>query len=346
MPRPDRWDGRARNRDMTTRAVLAPVAASLALALLPSTAVADGLPAVGIDASPLAAPGGDTEYLTKSGKRSTRLVEQARYGGTLRERRIAGTFSLPAVAYDGSPAGIAADGRTLVLISPRTRYPRKRTTFAVVDPRTLRVRRHIALKGDFSFDAISPNGRLMYLVQYNPRNYGEYDVRAYDLRAGRLFPKPVVDPREPDEEMYGVPVTRATSADGRWAYTLYNSEEHPFVHALDTSGRTAACIDLDDVGNAWGATLELRGPRDPGGPRLDVVGKGERVLASIDTRTNRVIDPPAPPAKSDAANDAGADDAGTSWLQLAAPTAALLLLAAITRRRIGLKRARSESITG
>jgi hypothetical protein len=326
---------------MTPRALLAPVAASVALALIPSAASADGLPAVGIDATPLSAPGGNTEYVTKSGKRSTRLVEQARYGGPLRERRIAGTFSLPAVAYDGSPAGISADGRTLVLISPRMRYPRKRTTFAVVDPRNLRVRRHIALEGDFSFDAISPDGRTMYLVQYNPRNYGEYDVRAYGLRARRLFPKPVVDPREPDEEMYGVPVTRATSADGRWAYTLYDSAEHPFVHALDTTGRTAACIDLDDVPKAWGATLELRGPRDPGGPRLDVVGKGERVLASIDTRTNRLIEPPAPRAE-----DAGSEDAGTSWLPLAAPTAALLVLAAITRRRLTLKRARSQSITG
>jgi hypothetical protein len=310
-------------------------------ALLPAAAAADGLPAVGIDARPLAAPGGDTEFVTKSGKHATRLIEQARYGGDMRERRLAGTFSLPAVAYDGSPAGVSADGRTLVLISPRTRYPRRRTTFAVIDARSLRVRGHISLKGDFSFDAISPDGRLMYLVQYDPHDFGEYDVRAYDIPARHLFAKPIVDPREPDEEMYGVPVTRATSADGRWAYTLYDSKEHPFVHALDTSGRTAACIDLHDVRKAWGATLELRGPSDPGGPRLDVVGRGQRILASIDTRSNRVIEPPA----AARALDRAAEDRGTSWLPVTASIAALLLLAGALGRGLALKRRRSEPIT-
>ena len=300
-------------------------------ALLPAAASADGLPAVGIDATPLSAPGGKVVYTTKSGKRSTRVTERARHGDVVRRRQIAGTFSLPAVAYDGSPGGLSADGRTLVLISPRTRYPRKRTILAVLDAHSLRVRREISLTGDFSFDAISPDGRLMYLVEYDPRNFAEYDVRAYDLRARRLFSKPVVDPREPDEEMYGVPVTRATSADGRWAYTLYNSPEHPFVHALDTSGRTAACIDLDDVRQAWGATLALRGPR------LDVVGRAGAVLASIDTRTNRVVE-----SAARAADEASSEDAGTSWLPLAAPLAALLLLAAAIGRRLALRRRRPE----
>ncbi len=310
-------------------------------ALLPATAAADGLPAVGIDARPLSIPGGQTEFVTKSGKRSTRLIEKARYGGVIRERRIEGRFSLPAVAYDGSPAGLSADGRTLVLISPRTRYPRKRTTFAVVDTRSLRVRGHIGLTGDFSFDAISPNGRLMYLVEYDRRNFGEYDVRAYDIPARRLFAKPVVDPREPDEEMYGVPVTRATSPDGRWAYTLYDSPEHPFVHALDTSGRTAACIDLHDVQKGWGATLALRDPSDPGGPRLDVVGPAGQLLASIDTRTNRVVERRADGAQ---AGRSGAEHGGMSWLLLAAPSAALLLLLAAAGR-LALRRRRSEPIT-
>ena len=126
----------------------------------------------------------------------------------MRERRLRGSFSIPAVAYDGSASGLTPDGRTLVLIAPRRRYPRKQTTFAVVDARRLAVRRVIRLKGDFSFDAISPDGRVMYLIQYDSRNFSNYAVRAYDLRAGRLYRQPVVDPREPDEAMTGVPVTR------------------------------------------------------------------------------------------------------------------------------------------
>ena len=314
-----------------------PVALAIAaLLLFPAAAAADGLPAVGIDAKPLSLPDADVAYVTESGKTSTRLIERARYGGPLRSRRLRGSFSLPAVAYDGSPGGLSADGRTLVLISPRVRYPRRRTSFAVVDTRGLAVRERVALKGDFSFDAISPDGRLMYLIQYNPRNYGEYAVRAYDLRARRLFARPVVDPREADEPMNGVPITRTAGADGRWAYTLYDSRAHPFVHALDTERRTAVCIDLDDLNKVWGASLSLRGRM------LHVVSPRGRVRARIDTRTHRLVKPRAPRT----------GDAGTSWLPLAAPTAALLLLAAVTRRRLGQSandrkaRLRRGSVTG
>jgi hypothetical protein len=302
--------------------ILLALAAIALLALVPASAAADGLPAVGIDARPLSAPGGDVEYLTKAGKRSTRLIERVRTGGAQRERRIPGVFSIPAVAYDSSPSGISANGRRLILISPRTRYPRKRTTFAVVDPRHLNVRRLIHLKGDFSFDAISPDGSLMYLIKYDPRNLTRYEVRAYNMHAQNLVADPVVDPNEP-EPMTGVPVTRTSSLDGRWAYTLYDSPEHPFVHALDTARRTAVCIDLDDLPRAWGSSLELHGPR------LDVVGPAGRIRATINTRTHRLVEPPAPRT----------EDAGTSWLLLAAPTAALLLLAAFGRRRVGRKRA-------
>ena len=45
--------------------------------------------------------------------------------------------------------------------------------------------------------------------------------------------------------MGGQPATRATTPDGRWAYTLYARRNgKPFVHALDTARRKAFCIDL------------------------------------------------------------------------------------------------------
>jgi hypothetical protein len=301
--------------------VLIALTALALLAALPATAVADGLPAVGIDASPLSAPGGELEYTTERAGADTRLIESARYGGPLRARRLAGSFSIPAVAYDGSPGGVSADGRTLVLISPRTRYPRKRTTFAVVDARRLSVRSRIALRGDFSFDALSPDGRTMYLIEYSPRDLADYSVRAYDIGARRLYARPVVDPSEPEEPMTGAPVTRATSPDGRWAYTLYSSEPHPFVHALDTERRTAVCIDLDRLrGGVWGATLQLHGPT------LDVVGRRGAVLARIDRHDHRLLGRPA-------ARAADSEDAGTSWLPILAPTAVLAVLVALGRRR-------------
>jgi len=311
----------------------ATVIAIVLLAAVPATARADGLPAVGVDAHPLALPEGEVAYITQGSSHGTRLIEHARYGGPVRERRLRGWFSIPAVAYDGSPSGLSADGRKLILISPRKRFPRKRTTFAVVDTHTLTVRRHISLRGDFSFDAISPDGRTMYLIHYASRDVLNYAVRAYDLRARRLLRAPVIDPEEPDEAMKGMPVTRIADVDGRWAYTLYDNGRHSFVHALDTSRRTAVCIDLD-VRKAWGSTLGLHGKR------LDVIGPHARVLASIDTRTHRLTATASPSTVR-----RRSEDASTSWLPLAAPPALLLLIAAGLHRRRGLKNGRSEPVT-
>ena len=225
---------------MSPRALI-PVPVLLAvLAGLPTWAMAavEKAPGIGLDVSslPLAAPGGDVAYVTRDGKRTTRLLETPPDGGAaLRALRIPGSFALPAVAYDGLPAGLSADGRTLMLVNPRRRFPRANTTLAIVDPRGMRLRGQIRLRGDFSFDAISPDGRLLYLIQYlSKRDITDYAVRAYDVRARRLLRQPVVDPREPEEDMSGEPLSRVMDATGRWAYTLYASEEHPFVHALDT----------------------------------------------------------------------------------------------------------------
>jgi hypothetical protein len=55
--------------------------ATVLLAAVPAAARADGLPAVGVDAHPLALPDGDVAYITRAGADRTRLIEHARYGG-------------------------------------------------------------------------------------------------------------------------------------------------------------------------------------------------------------------------------------------------------------------------
>jgi hypothetical protein len=308
--------------------ILLALAAIAVLALLPASAAADGLPGTGVVPSPVSAPGGDVEYMAKRAKRDTILREQRlNLGPVLRTLDLRGRYSVPAVAYDGSPSGLSADGRTLVLINPRKRWPRKHTTFAVVDARRMELRRHIRLRGDFSFDAISPDGRLVYLIEYlSPNDVTAYAVRAYDMRARRLFQEPVVDPSEPDEDMSGVPLSRVSDAEGRWAYTLYSGHKHPFVHALDTERRTAVCIDLD-LRNLRGAALEIHGGR------LHVVGDSG-LLARIDTATHRVIAAPGRRPERKKTDPSP----GTPWLPIAAPTAALLLLAGA-----GWQRARIRS---
>jgi hypothetical protein len=86
--------------------------------------------------------------------------------------------------------------------------------------------------------------------------------------------------------MDGQPVTRATSSDGRWAYTLYAREKNdPFVHALDTVRREAFCVDLPlRLAQPRQMELRLRLTRD--GSTLSVVR--HRPVAVIDTTSWRV----------------------------------------------------------
>lgn len=228
------------------------VLALVAAAVFVGGARADGLPVLGVDVggAGVTTQSAQVRYVTIPDGRLTIVAQTARSGGSIVGlARLRGSFTIPAVAYDGSASGLSADGRTLVLIEPRQSFPRADTTFALLDAARLRLERVFTLRGDFSFDALSPDGSTMFLIQYvDPSDPDRYAVRAYDLVAGRLLGSPVVDPRERGAEMRGKPVTRTTSADGRWAYTLYDGGGGtPFVHALDTAGRTAHCIDLPQL---------------------------------------------------------------------------------------------------
>lgn len=259
-------------------------------AVLVPPAAADGLPVLGVDvgSSGVAAPAGLARYVTIPSTGGT-LVERIRRDGgqVLAASLFPGTFTIPAVAYDASPGGLSGDRHTLVLIEPRTSFPRATTKLLVLRTPALRYRATIRLRGDFSFDAVSPDGRRLYLIQYvSPNDPTRYAVRSYDLSSMRLDPKPVVDPVKPGEKMRGQPLSRAASADGRWAYTLYNGGgATPFVHALDTARGTARCIDVDQLDRTalWRLSLRIT----HGGRSVSVVD-GTRNVLSIDTASLRV----------------------------------------------------------
>jgi hypothetical protein len=304
-----------------------------------ATAGADGLPVLGVDVGSkgVTVPGAAARYVTLwAGPRSTVVARVARNGGRIvRSRVLQGLFTIPAVAYDRSASGLSADGRVLVLIQPRTSFPRARTSFAVFDARRLRLLELLRLRGDFSFDAISPSGDRIYLIQYlSPTDPTKYAVRAYDVQAGRLLADPVVDPREADEQMRGQPLSRAMSPDGRWAYTLYDGNgKTPFVHALDTSRATARCIDLDALrGNRylWRLRLTVRG----NGKQLSVRDGSETELV-VNTKTFAVRKPPAPTAAPVARQESS-----RTWPWAAGASALVLVVAAAglvvaTRRHRG-----------
>jgi len=309
---------------------LAVLVAALA-ATFAATASADGLPVLGVDvgSTGVASSSGTYRYLTIPAAGRTIVERVAQRGGQIRAwRSLRGTFTIPAVAYDGSAGGLSADGTTLVLIEPRASFPRTTTKLLVVSSDRLKVRRLLTLQGDFSFDAIAPNGSWLYLIHYlSPTDPTRYRVQAFDVLRERLLAKPIVDPKEPGDKMRGNPLSRTSSADGRWAYTLYDGGGGPpFVHALDTVARTAHCIDLDGIAagtNLW----QLRLGIDSDGKHL-VVRDGPTAKVLIDLRTLSV-------ARVRGGAAAGRARHSPPPLLLGAGGAALVALAAgvITARR-------------
>jgi hypothetical protein len=235
----------------------------------------------------VAAPNGDVRFVTLGTGRSTTVaVIRVRGGRVMRSRALRGFFGVPLVAYDGSTGGVSGDGRTLVVSSYGPLPGEAGTTrFAVLKTRTLGVRRLVELPGSWSYDAISPDGSTLYLVEHMsaPPN-ARYRVRIFDLTSGRLLQGAIVDRLEKEEVMGGEPVTRASTPGGRWAYTLYARQNgEPFVHALDTARREAFCIDVPlRLGQPKQMGLRLRLGAD--GRTLSVRRDGAPV-AEIDTRT-------------------------------------------------------------
>ena len=307
-------------------------AAGMVAAIAAPVARADGLPVLGIDdgSSGVTVPGSGVRYVTLPAGRSTIVAAVQRNGGRIvRAFTWPGTWTIPAVAYDGSAGGLSADRRTLVLIEPRVRFPRARTRLLVVRAGTLRDARLVDLRGDFSFDAVSPDGSHVYLIEYtSPKDPTRYLVRSYDATRWRLDPRSIVDPRDPSEKMRGNPLSRVLSADGRLAYTLYDGGgAHPFIHALNTVRGTARCIDLDGLPaglQLW--DLRLRMSADG---RSVAISQRGRALLALDTQTLAV----GPPAH------AGAAGLPVTIYAVLAVAVALLTLAALAARRAGALRA-------
>src|SRR5262245_4638530 len=206
----------------------------LALSLAVTAAALVTVPTALADGGPLFAAQGGTgvashvhpgiHYVTVSDGRGGTLLETidvahgAVYGGAA----LRGSWGIPMIGNGYSAGqGLSRDDRTLVLASPDGPYASP-SKFLVGDPSRMRAARTIVLDGSFSFDALSPDASKMYLIQYaSRRNLSHYIVRVYDLRMNRLLPGKIADRSEDEKTMAGSPMTRTTSADGRWVYTLY-----------------------------------------------------------------------------------------------------------------------------
>jgi hypothetical protein len=233
-------------------------------------------------------------YVTATTGTNTVLeVIRKRDGRVLNFMSLTGLWGIPAVTYNGQAGGLSIDGRTLVLQEATTPHGplRSQTSFLVIDTKRWRPSQPIILQGDFSFDALSPQARTLYLIHHvSATNVTHYVVRAYDLANARLLPGRIADRTQRGWVMRGFPVARATSGDGRWVYTLYrNDGGYPFVHALETVKGKAHCIGLPWQGSQDNLNLRLS-LRDSG--RRLVIGWQDGAsspFGSIDTRTYRFV---------------------------------------------------------
>ena len=164
-------------------------------------------------------------------------------GGVAFTRTVPGFLGTVQLTPAGELGGLFHDGSAFVLQNTGLESTSK---FLVLSTNDLATRSAITLHGTFGFDALSPDGSKLYLIQHtSTQDIQHYIVRAYDLNAHKLLPGRVADKTQRNWVMQGWAVDRTATTDGRWVYTLYaNPGGFPFVHALDTVRGVAHCIGL------------------------------------------------------------------------------------------------------
>ena len=223
--------------------------------------------------SPYAVQGGEgvsswdgvVRYVAQKGPgtRTTLQVVRDSDGVVLRSQAIDGVFGVPIVSPAYADA-IFRDGSAFVL--QNVGYE-ARTELRIVNTNDLSVRASISLQGTFAYDALSPDGRTLYLIQHSSADdLTHYVVRAYDLEAHALRPGKIADRAQKGWVMQGFPTTRTATKNGRWVYTLYmNPSNFPFVHALDTVNGVAHCVGFawprGEQGQLFNYTLHVKGSK-------------------------------------------------------------------------------------
>ncbi|HEY3462155.1 MAG TPA: hypothetical protein VGK62_01715 [Gaiellaceae bacterium] len=260
-------------------------------------ALADGQPvAVSQGGAGVASHDGAFHYVAVPVGTAGTLVEKldVPHGEVYWWRQVDGSWGVPTIGNAAVGQGLSRDGRTLVLASTAVGYAAP-SKFLVVDVRRMKVIRTIVLDGSFSFDALSPDGSRLYLIQYTDAGTGDlshYIVRGYDMRTNRLLPGKIADRSEHEETMAGYAMTRTTSANGRWVYTLYQKPSgEPFVHALDTVRGAAYCVDLPENRGLYNLVLSMRN----GDRTLAVHWRGGRPWLRVAVGTWRVSYPSTSP---------------------------------------------------
>src|SRR5690348_10143034 len=175
-------------------------------------------------------------------------------------------------------AGVSANGRYVALVQARNRA----TRVTMFDSSRRAVYRKFALRGWYDVDAISNDGRRVFLIQY--LDTGGYLIRLFDLNRRVLAARRLTENGAP---MKGTAWDAVAAPNGHRLLTLYlRGQGRPEVHTLDLRLGTAVCIDLPG-GNAslvQQYTLALA----PGGNVLYAANPALGIVATVDLQKLRV----------------------------------------------------------
>lgn len=177
-----------------------------------------------------------------SGRAQLKAIDPAS-GRTIAQTTIAAGYSLPNVAFQGPAAGLSPNGQWLAVTSQSRTAGAITTNFLVGSSALTDPFKTIHLKGDFVFDALSNDGKSLYLIQ-KLGDPNRYQVRLYDVSTSFLAAQPVVDKREPNEPMNGIRSDSVADPAGNHVYTVYARQAGPFIHALPLDQPIAWCVDL------------------------------------------------------------------------------------------------------
>ena len=208
-------------------------------------------------------------------------------GTELRSVLVAGRWAMPS-SYGAAPNGFSTDGSWLVLAAPQTNDGGVTTSaFAVIDTGRATVARTVTATGDHTFDAISADGRSLYVVEHLGAP-AQYRVRVAGGGGSALSVAPIVDLKVAAPQMNGIYHSSVALPNGTWNYGLYFSPtKGAFIHALNTSQLYAQCIlDVPDGGPAVRATWSML--LSPAGGHLYLVNGPAGMIADIGPESLRL----------------------------------------------------------
>jgi Tol biopolymer transport system component len=179
-------------------------------------------------------------------------------GTTLQTLPLPADFQLPPATMSGLPGGLSPNGKWLVL----ERFDEAATStptgshMLIVDTTYASKPVAVDLTGWFEFDAISNDGKRLYVIEYANSVEQTYRVRVYEVDAGRLGDYTVVDKGGSTEPMNGIRLSSVASPDGQWLYSVYaRKDSGAFVHALNLTQPYAFCLDL--TGSGWSTSADV-----------------------------------------------------------------------------------------